>query len=71
MEWGSIKIRKDGKTIIVDEDATAREIKRILNLPPDSVLINARNEAIRDDERIGDKVHDGESVGAIPSYVKW
>lgn len=68
---GSIRIRKDGKTRIVEEDATGREVKQTLELPPDSILINARNERIRDDERISDKVKDGEAVGAIPTYVKW
>jgi len=71
MELGSIRIRKDGKIFSVPEDATAREVKRLLGLPSDSLLINARNESIRDDERITGKIYDGESVAAVPGYEKW
>jgi len=68
---GSIRIRKDGKIFRVPEDATASEVKRLLGLPPDSKLISARNEMIDDNERITDKIYDGESVAAVPSYKYW
>ncbi|MDI6826807.1 MAG: hypothetical protein QMD36_06560 [Candidatus Aenigmarchaeota archaeon] len=68
---GSIHFQKDGKIFKVDEDATGAEIKKMLNLPPDSVLINARNEEIKDRDRIASRVRDGETVAARPSYINW
>ena len=68
---GSIRVRKDGKTFVVDENATGSELKRELDLPPNSILVNARNEMIGDNERIGNKVRDGEEVGSRPYYKYW
>jgi hypothetical protein len=68
---GSIHFQKDGKAYSVEEDATGAEVKRILDLPPDSVLINARNEEIKNRESIGSKVRDGEALAARPSYINW
>jgi hypothetical protein len=68
---GSIRVRKDGKTFVVDENATGAELKRELGLPPNSILVNARTEMIADNERIGSKVRDGEEVGSRPNYKYW
>lgn len=68
---GTIQVSKDGQSFKVDENTSGAEIKRILALPPDSVLINARNEMIADNERIGEKVSDGESVQAVPQFKYW
>lgn len=68
---GSMHFQKDGKAYSVEEDATGAEVKRILNLPTDSVLINARNEEIKDRDRVGSKVSDGETLAARPSYINW
>ncbi len=68
---GSLHIKKNGKVYEIDENATAAEAKKIMNLPPDSVLVNARNESIHDYERIGDKVRDGESVAEYPKFIYW
>lgn len=68
---GSIHFLKDGKVYRVDEDATGADIKRLLNLPSDAVLINARNEEIKDNQRIASKVRDGENLAARPSYINW
>lgn len=68
---GTIHFRKDGRDYRVDENATGAEIKKLLNLPSDSVLINARNEVVRDRERIGSKVRNGENLVARPNYTYW
>ena len=68
---GSIHLRKDGKTYQIEESATGAQVKKILNLPPDSVLVNARNQMILDNEKIGDKVRDGESIAARPKFKYW
>jgi len=68
---GSIHVRKDGKLYTLNEEATGSEVKQLLNLPPDSVLVNARNEQISDYEAIGNKVKDGEDVAAYPSFRYW
>jgi hypothetical protein len=68
---GSIHFLKNGKVYRVEEDATGAEIKRVLNLPPDAVLVNARNEEIEDHEAISSKVRDGEGIAAKPSYINW
>jgi hypothetical protein len=68
---GSIHFLKDGKIYRVEEDATAAEIKKLLNLPPDSVLVNARNQEIKDYETISSKVRDGENIAAKPNYINW
>lgn len=68
---GSIHLRKDGKTYQIEESATGAQVKRLLNLPPDSMLVNARNERIGDHEAIGDKVRNEESIAAKPRFQYW
>jgi len=68
---GSIHVNKDGKLFELNEEATGAQVKRLMNLPADSVLVNARNEQISDDEAIGDKVREGESIGSYPSFKYW
>jgi hypothetical protein len=68
---GSIHLKKDGKVFEVDDQISGRELKQYLNLPPDSILVNARNETILDDERIGNKLSEGEPVGHIPNWKYW
>jgi hypothetical protein len=68
---GSIHLRKDGRVFEIDENATGAEAKKIMNLPPDSVLVNARNEPIADNEKISDKVKDGENVVSVPKFIYW
>lgn len=70
---GSIRIRRAGDSNIVtlDENATGAEVKQVLGLPSDSVLTNARNQIITDNERIGNKVRDGEEVAVRPNYKYW
>jgi hypothetical protein len=70
---GSIRIKKagDGRTIVVDEDATGRQLKEQLGLTSDSILVNARNQIIADHDRVGDKVRDEEEVAAYPDFKYW
>lgn len=68
---GSIHVKKDGELHTLNEEATGSEVKKLLNLPPDSVLVNARNEQIGDYGAIGDKVKDGEAIAAYPSFRYW
>lgn len=68
---GSIHVKRDGKTYTIDEEVTGAQAKQILNLPPDSVLVNERSRKIDDYEAIGGKVRDGESIAAYPSFKYW
>ena len=68
---GSIHVSKDGKLFDLNEEATGAQVKKLMNLPSDSVLVNARNEQISDREAIGNRVMDGESVAAYPSFKYW
>jgi len=68
---GSIHVSKDGKLYELNEEATGAQVKRLMNLPSDSVLVNARNEQISDDEAIGNKVRDGEAIATYPSFQYW
>lgn len=68
---GSIHLKKDGKMYTMNEEATGAQVKRLMSLPPDSVLVNERNEQIGDYEAIGDKTKDGESLAAYPSFQYW
>lgn len=64
-------MKKDGRFYNLDENATGAQLKKLLNVPDDSILINTRNQEISDNERIGDKVSDGESVAAVPNFRYW
>lgn len=64
-------MKKDGRLCTLNEEATGAQVKKLLNLPSDSILVNARNEQITDDEMIGDKVRDGESIASYPSFQYW
>jgi hypothetical protein len=68
---GTIHLQKDGKTYQIDEDASGTQVKALLNLPPDSMLVNAKNEMIADNDKIGKKIADGESVAAKPRFQYW
>jgi hypothetical protein len=68
---GSIRLRKDGKTIVVDENTTGAELKKMLDLPSDSILINAMNKMIPDNALIKNYVKDGEEIAAEPNYIYW
>lgn len=70
---GSIRIRRagDSNTVTLDENTTGAEVKQALGLPSDSVLTNAKNQIIANNERIGNKVRDGEEVAARPDYKYW
>ncbi|MGQ9468683.1 MAG: hypothetical protein ACUVTD_02480 [Nitrososphaerales archaeon] len=68
---GSIHVMKYGKTYVVDEDATGAQVKRLLELPSDSILVNARNEQIGDFEPIGNKVREGEAIASKPQFKYW
>jgi len=68
---GSIHVKKDGRLHTLNEEATGAQVKQLLNLPPDSVLVNARNEQIGDFEEVGSKVKDGESIASYPSFKYW
>ncbi len=68
---GSIHLKKDGRFYKLDENATGAQLKKLLNVPDDSILINARSQEIADNESIGDKVSDGESVAAVPNFRYW
>ncbi|MEM2271939.1 MAG: hypothetical protein QXR44_05595 [Thermoproteota archaeon] len=70
---GSIRTKRagDDRIVTIDENATGAELKRALGLPSDSILANARNQIIADNERIGNKVRDGEEVAAMPNYRFW
>lgn len=68
---GSIHIKKDGKVYTMNEEATGAQVKQLLDLPSDSVLVNERNQQINDYEAIGDKVRDDESIAAYPSFQYW
>lgn len=68
---GSIHVNKDGKLYELNEEATGAQVKRLMNLPTDSVLVNARNQQISDNEAIGNKVANGEAIAAYPSFQYW
>lgn len=67
----SLHVSKDGVRYAVDEKATGAEVKRILKLPQDSILVNERNEQIANNESIGSKVRDGEAIASYPSFKYW
>lgn len=66
---GVIHVRKDGMTYQLDEDMTVEDARRVLGLPPNSVLINARGERITG--RLRGQVRDGESIAAFPDFRYW
>ena len=68
---GSIHIRRNGKVYKVDENATGKEVKKMLKLPPDSILRNVRNQVIGDNEPIKKKVKDNEPVASEPKFRYW
>ncbi len=69
---GHIKIWYNGKSYTVDENETVESLKtRILNLPPEMMLIDERCQLLNDKKRIGESgLKDGEAVMPVvrPEY---
>ncbi|MBO3800185.1 MAG: hypothetical protein FGF52_03935 [Candidatus Brockarchaeota archaeon] len=70
---GSIRIKRagDDRVLTFDENITGAQVKQALGVSNDSILTNARNQIIADNERIGNKVRDGEEIAVRPRYQYW
>jgi len=59
---GTIRLRYLGNDYVVDEEETGADVKRKLNISPEFMLLSSEGKQVRDNQRVGEVLKDGEPV---------
>lgn len=59
---GTIKVRHAGQDYAVDEEETGADLKRKLNISPEFMVVNNEGEQVRDNQKVGEVLRDGDAV---------
>jgi sulfur carrier protein ThiS len=59
---GSIRVRHGGQNYTVDEEETGADLKKRLNISPEFMIVNSEGQQVRDNQKVGEVLRDGDAV---------